>query len=155
MAEATARVIIEKKMARTRKGQEPDREGERRREAKRRDQSDGHRRPGGAEVVERDGDAVAADAEKHGVGEGDDPGIPEQQVVARHEQDEDADLGGGADRLAARQDERGCQQPDQDRDQNQREHARARRVGRQDRTQEAAAAAARLRRVTGGRPGRS
>ena len=40
-----------------------------------------------------DADAVAADAEEHGVREGDDAGVAEQQVVARDQHDEDADLG--------------------------------------------------------------
>ena len=37
-------------------------------------------------------DAIGADAEEHGVGEGDDAGVAEQQVVARRQHDEDADL---------------------------------------------------------------
>ena len=41
--------------------------------------------------LERDGDAVGAHAEEHGVGERDDAGVAEQQVVARHQRDEDAD----------------------------------------------------------------
>ena len=41
----------------------------------------------------RDPHAVAAEAEEHGMGEGDDAGVAEQQVVARHQHDKDAHLG--------------------------------------------------------------
>ena len=50
------------------------------------------RGPASARGIERDADAVAADAEEHRVGERDDAGIAEQQVVARHQHDEEADL---------------------------------------------------------------
>src|SRR5918997_1022363 len=91
-AEATASVIIEKKIALTRRD----------------------RRPMAA--------AGAADAEEHGVGEGHDARITEQQVVARHKHDEDADLRGGAQGLAAREQERGGGENQHDGEQDQAQH---------------------------------
>ena len=83
-----------------------------------RDQRDGEARqrrcPGRAPAVEREPDAVAAEPVEHGVGERDDAGIAEQQVVARHQHDEDAHLGGGVDGLRAAEQERRQRQHRQD-----------------------------------------
>ena len=78
--------------------------------------------------VRRDGDAVGADAEEHGVREADDAGVAEQQVEARDEDDEDDHLGGDVERLGAGEDERRQRQRDDDRDEHEREPAVARQV---------------------------
>jgi hypothetical protein len=52
-------------------------------------------------AVEREPDAVGADAEEHRVGEGDDAGVAEQQIVARHQHDEDQILAADVERLRA------------------------------------------------------
>jgi hypothetical protein len=91
------------------------------------------RGPRGTPAVERKADTVAADAIEHGVGEGDDAGVAEQQVVARHQHDEDADLGRRVDRLRAREQERSQSQCGQDCHQHHAQHPASRQVVRQDR----------------------
>ena len=75
----------------------------------------------------RHGDAIPADAVEHGVGE-DDAGVAEQQVVARHQHDEHADLRRRAHRLTAREQERGRGQAHKD-EQDEAECPRAGRSG--------------------------
>ncbi len=95
-ADATASVIIEKKIARTRSDSRP------MATARTAESINAAATPIATEVqvgpepLQRDGDPVAADAEEHRVGEGDDPRIAEEQVVACDQRDEHADLRGGA-----------------------------------------------------------
>ena len=85
-ADATARVIIEKKMARTRSDSRP------MAIARTAESASATTRPMptelqvGTEPFKRDSHAVAADAEEHRVGEGHDARIAEQQVVACNQQ---------------------------------------------------------------------
>ena len=64
------------------------------------------RAPARAEPVEREADAVGADAEKHHMGEGYDAGIADQHVVGGDEQDHHAGLGRHVERLGAGKQER-------------------------------------------------
>ncbi len=106
--------------------------GEDGREQERCGNADADRGPGRAEPGDGDGDAVAADAEEHGVREGDDAGVAEEEVVGGDEDDEDADVGGRAERLAAGEQERRSGKPDQHQGEDRRQHARARRIARQE-----------------------
>ena len=97
-----------------------------------RHQRDGEARqrrgPGRAPAVEREPDAVAAEAVEHGVGERDDAGVAEQQIVARHQHDEDAHLGRRVDRLRPLEQERRRRQHDQDRQPARAQHPAARQI---------------------------
>jgi len=83
--------------------------------------------PARAPVHRRKADAVAADAEEHGVREGHDSGVAEQQVVARHQEHEHADLGGDVERARARKQER----RERESEQNQRKRGCERATARQ------------------------
>ncbi|MND00291.1 hypothetical protein D3C83_188490 [compost metagenome] len=69
------------------------------------------------------------------MGEGDDAGIAEQQVEARGQHDEDADLGRDVQRLGTGEQERCCGKADQDDEQHDREPAAARQVVGEQRAQ--------------------
>ena len=100
-ADATASVIMAKKIVCTRSENSPITEREQRRERQRDDEPERDRVPARAERIERDRNAVAADAVEHRVRERDHAGVAEQQVVGRRERDEDADLGRDIERLRA------------------------------------------------------
>ena len=136
-AEATASVIMAKKMARTRSENRPMTSASATASAMAASvpmSSDG---PGRTEIVEREPRAVAADAEEHGVGERHDAGIAEQQVVARGEHDEVADLGGDIERLRPGKQQRREGEAEEDRRQQDRQHAAARRIAGEERAQDA------------------
>ena len=101
--EATASVIMAKKIAFTRSENRPIRNDSSERQRERGGGAEGDRAPADLEARQRDRDAVAADAEEHGVRERHDAGVAEQQVVARHQQHEDADLGRDVERRACRE----------------------------------------------------
>ena len=132
-AEATASVTMAKKMARTLSEKRPIEESER--DAG--DQGDGQARqrrgPGRAPAVEREPHAVAAEAVEHGVGEGDDAGVAEEKVVARHQHDKDAHLGRRVDGLRSPEQERRQRQRGQDRRQHHAQHPAARQIAREQR----------------------
>jgi hypothetical protein len=93
-------VIIEKKIAHA-QAEESDRD--------RHDQGGGdagrgahdHRPPVDPALGEQNGHAIGADAEKHRMPERDDAGIAEHEIVARHQDYEDADARGDPQRLSA------------------------------------------------------
>ena len=129
-AEATASVTMAKKMARTRSENRPIEEGQRDAGDERDGQARQRRGPGRAPAVERQPHAVAAEPVEHGVGEGDDAGVAEQQVVARHQHDEHAHLGRRVDGLRAPEQERRQRQHGQDRHQHHAQHPAARQIAR-------------------------
>ena len=75
--------------------------------------ADRDRVPAWPQARERDRHAIGADAEEHGVGEGNDAGVAQQQVETRRQHDEDADLGRDVQRLGAGKQERRQREPDQ------------------------------------------
>ena len=91
--------------------------------------------PAGAQARQRDGHAIGADAEEHGVGEGHDAGVAQQQVEARRQHDEDADLGGDVQRLGAGEQEGRDRQAQHDGHQQHGEPAAARQVVGEERAQ--------------------
>ena len=82
--------------------------------------------------VQGDGDAVGADAEEHRMGEGDDAGVAQHDVVARGQHDEDADALRHAQRLGAGEQERGAQQGEEGDGQQDRQDAAAGAVAGKD-----------------------
>ncbi len=74
--------------------EQADGEGNGERQSEGRERTEGERAPARAHLRHGDADAIAADAEEHGVGERDDPGVAEQQVIARHQEHEHRDLCG-------------------------------------------------------------
>jgi hypothetical protein len=64
--------------------------------------------------------------------ERDDPGIAEQEVIGRDEQDHHAGLGGDVERLRAGKEERRQRQGEDDEDEENRERASARRIPGED-----------------------
>ena len=81
-----------------------------------------HRVPADPELRQRDGHAIGADAEEHGVREGDDAGIAQHDVVARGEHDEDADARRHAERARAGKEEGREGEAQQHRQQQQAQH---------------------------------
>ena len=107
-AEATASVIIAKKIARTRSENRPmasDSTSET--ASERAAHAHQHQRPrSGPRRVAGDGNAVGADAEEHGVREAHDAGVAQQQVEAGDQHHEDQHLGRHRQRLDAREEAR-------------------------------------------------
>ena len=91
------------------------------------------RAPARAEPVEREAHPIGADAEEHHMGEGHDPGIAEQDVVGRHQQDHHAGLGGDVERLRAGKEERRQRQQEDDRNNEDLQRPTARRIAREQR----------------------
>ena len=119
--DAIASVIIAKKIVRTRKREQPDRQRQHERQRQRAGGTEPPCCPSSARAGHGERDAVAADAEEHGVGERDDAGIAEQQVVRCDQQDEHADLGGDVERPRAREKEGRQREAEQDGEQAQAE----------------------------------
>ncbi len=125
---ATASVIMAKKIAFTRSEKRPMTRASAGGKRRAGQPAEEDRAPARAHRVERDRHAIGADAEEHGVGEGDDAGIAKQQVVARDQHDEDADARGRLQAARAGKEERRQRQPDEDRDEHDRQRQAARAV---------------------------
>ncbi len=111
--------------------EEADRQRQRERQDEGADEPERQRPPARAEPVERQPDAIGADAEEHHVGEGHDAGVAEQDVVGGDQQDHDAGLGRRVQRLRAREQERREQQREHDeRDQDLQRPAAGRIAGK-------------------------
>jgi hypothetical protein len=79
-----------------------------------------HRGPGRSHLGRRDADPVGTDAEEHGVGEGNDAGIAQHQVVTGRQHDEHRDLGADVHGTGTGKNEGRRQQADDDDEQQQR-----------------------------------
>ena len=106
--------------------EEANRQGQRKRQDASDDEPEDERAPCRPECIKRDADAVGAHAEEHHMGERDDPGIAEQHVVRRDEQDHHTGLGGRVERLDAGKKERRKRQRDDDQDDEDLQHPPAR-----------------------------
>ena len=127
-ADATASVIMAKKIVCTRSENSPITSASKRGERQRDEEPEPDRVPARAHRVQRDGDAVAADAVEHSVGERHHAGVAEQQVVGGGQRDEDADLGCDVERLRAGEQERRERQRRHDDDQRDGQDRAARAV---------------------------
>ena len=77
---------------------------------------------------ESDRRAIGADAEEHRMGEGDDAGVADEQIIARHHHDEDGDTRRGLDRAGAGKEEGRQRKRNEDHDQHDAEADAARPV---------------------------